>query len=116
MKKEGGFSLIEVLVSLAILCIIAAGSLSGIATASKAVFIADERATAKNLAESQVEYVKKHDYAASYAPVLIPGEYDGYVAAIDTETLRYGNIQKITVTVQHHDKGVTMLEAYKVNR
>ena len=59
---------------------------------------------------------QKHDYAVSYAPAPIPDEYEGYAATINTETLRYGNIQKITVTVQHHNKDVTRLESYKVNR
>ena len=103
--------------ALAILGLIAVAFLSGLSTASKAVFIADERATAENLAQSQMEYVKNQDYAASYAPAPIPGEYDGYSVMIDVDPLRDGNVQKITVTIEHtNNKEVTTLEDYKVRQ
>jgi len=70
IKNERGFTLIEVLIAVALLSIIAVAFLSGLATASKALFIADERATAESLARSQMEYAKNQDYitAADYVP------------------------------------------------
>ncbi len=62
IKNERGFSLVEVLIALLILGIIGAAFLSGLATASKALVTADERATAESLARSQMEYVKNQDY------------------------------------------------------
>jgi len=70
IKNERGFSIVEVLVALALLGIIAIAFLGAMATASKAIFIADERTTAESLARSQMEYVKSQDYitAAIYDP------------------------------------------------
>ena len=64
-----------------------------------------------------MEYVKDQNYAASYAPSLILDEYAGYSVMIDVDPLRDGNIQKITVIIEHQgDKEVTTLEGYKVRR
>jgi len=68
MKNERGFSIIEVLVALALLGIIAVAFLGGLATASKAMIIADERATTESLARSQMEYVKSCKYEAYVPP------------------------------------------------
>lgn len=63
MKNEKGFTLIEVIVALALLGIISIAFLGALATASKAIIIADERATAESLARSQMEYVKNQVYS-----------------------------------------------------
>jgi type II secretory pathway pseudopilin PulG len=121
--KESGVGLLETLVALALLGIIAASFLGGLATASKAAFTADERATAESLARSQVEYVKGLDYvydAMEYSPAPIPGgeDYSNYSVTISAEPLHSPDegIQKITVTIKHHDKEVFTLESYKVKR
>ena len=69
-----GFSLIEVIVALALLGIIGVAFFGGLATASKAIFIADERATAESLARSQMEDIKNQVYitAADYE-LGVPG-------------------------------------------
>ena len=56
--RSRGFTLIEVLVALALFGIIAIVFAGGLGTASRAVFTADIRATAESLARSQMEYVK----------------------------------------------------------
>lgn len=63
MRNEKGFTLIEVIIAMALLGIIAIVFLGALATASKAIIIADERATAESLARSQMEYVKSQDYS-----------------------------------------------------
>jgi len=71
MKKERGFTLIEVIIAVALLGIIAIAFLGGLATASRAIFIADERATAESLARTEMEYVKNCDYE-TYDPGDLP--------------------------------------------
>ena len=70
MEKEKGFSLMEVMVAIALMGIVAVAFLGALSTGSKAIFIADERATAESLARTQMEYVKSQDYitALDYDP------------------------------------------------
>ena len=128
MKNEKGFSLIEVLIAIALLGIIAVAFLGGLATASKALVIADERTTAESLARSQMEYVKNQDYDATNNPPQysllsnIPGNYTITIIPerLDPNGDGTGNdygIQKITVTVDHQSKlEVIILDGYKVDR
>ena len=107
MKNEKGFSLVEVLVALALLGIIGAAFLGSLATASKSILIADERTTAESLARSQMEYVKNHDYSIApwvYTvtslqrsssqqpswwdadnPPLLSNNYDGYSVEVKAD-------------------------------
>jgi len=134
MRGEKGFLLIEVIIAIALLGIVGVALLSGLSTGSKAIFVADERATAESLARSQMENVKKQLYDGTNNPLIytvlsdIPeGEgYEIYVTAVRLDPKEDGTdnddgIQKITVTVKHHDKpiitsGNSTLEGYKVDR
>ena len=144
VRKEKGFSLIEVLVALAILGLIGAAFLMALATASKAIIIADERTTAESLARSQIEFVKSQDYIdyhlhdpsevyleitplpTNYSIVFIAEPidpttglpYTGPDGDPDGDGV-YGQddgIQRITVTVSHQGNTVLTLEGYKVDR
>jgi len=114
IKAENGFSLIEACLSLALLGIIGVAFLSGLGTVSRLTIIIDERQTAKNLAETQMEYVNGQGYASAYVPDTIPPEYGAYSAAVAVEPMEDSNIQKITVTIWHQSKAVTSLVGYKV--
>lgn len=116
MKSEKGFTLIETLVAVGLLGIIVVGFLGGLTGAYKALITTDEQDIAKTLAQSQMENIMKEDYALSYSAAPIPEVYGYYSAVIGTESFRDSNIQKITVTIKHQDKDVTILEDYKVNR
>ena len=122
-SRESGVTLIEAVVALAILGTIGVTFLSGLATTSKAAFIADEQATAESLAQSQMEWVKNAGYsynatAYSSAPIPSSKDYINYSATIAAEPLHNPDdgIQKITVTVKRSDEGVIKLEGYKVDR
>jgi type II secretory pathway pseudopilin PulG len=114
-SREDGFLLIEALIALALIGILAVTFSSGFGTGSKALTMTDERETAKNLAESQMEYVYDLPFASSYSPAPIGSEYPNYSADITTTniTSRDGSIQKITVIIKHHGEEVLRLEGDK---
>jgi prepilin-type N-terminal cleavage/methylation domain-containing protein len=141
-----GFTLIEVLIALALFAIIAIVFAGGLTTASRAVLIADVRTRAESLARTQMEDVKEQQY--EYAPDEGVHNYtkmldipEGYlicslnragdpvncdntddVIAIpwDSETNAAADedegLQKITLVIKHDDAEVITLEGYKVDR
>lgn len=145
IKNEKGFSLIEVLVALAIVALVAVAFLTALATASKTVIIADERTTSESLARSQMEYVKDQTYIdyseeghSLYLIITPPSGYSiGFTAVpfipatgedylVVAEVLVDGEyipiydyddgIQRMTVAVSHNGEVVLALEDYKVDR
>jgi len=114
MKSEKGFTLIETVVALALMSIISVSFLSGLATTSSSRALAEERVSAKILAEAQMENVKKQAYTDNYT-LITPDGYDGYSTNLTVEDFYY-NLQKITVTILHHDDEVFSLESFKVKR
>ena len=142
MKNEKGFSLIEVVVALALLGMIGVAFLGALSTASKAIFIADEQATAESVARSQMEFVKKQDYIpapddgeATYQKITgIPVGYTIWSVNRAGDTVEDiigvpwdsdnnqpvatdAGLQRIKLIIKHHDKPeVIALEGYKVNR
>jgi prepilin-type N-terminal cleavage/methylation domain-containing protein len=64
-SRARGFTMIEVVIAIAIIGIIGVAVMSALATASIALIIADERATAESLARSQMEFVKDQGYNAT---------------------------------------------------
>ncbi len=141
IKNERGFSLIEVIIALALLGIIAVAFLGAMATASKALFIADERTTAESLARSQMEYVKNQAYSTAapsneviYAKITgIPAGYSIWsedragamvadIIGVPWDTLNNlpvvtdAGLQRIKLVVKHLGKETITLENYKVDR
>ena len=141
--RSRGISAIEVLIAVAIIGTIAITFLSGLSTASMALIIADERATAESLARSQMEYVKNQDYydappGGEAIYLKITGIPDGYnICSVDrdNETVNCGatddvigipwnsgnntdayednGLQSIKLVIEHHDEVVITLEDYK---
>jgi len=144
IRKQRGFTLIEVIIAMALLGIIAIAFLGALATASKAIIIADERATAESLARTEMEYIKNCEYEYLSAPWsyelpsnppswdtthALPASYDGYSLTVDGNLFDADGdgdidaddegIQKITVNIYHPDTDpdpVITLEDYKVER
>ena len=118
IKSEKGFSLMETIVALALLGIIGVAFLNGLATTSTARVTADERASAKILAENLMEHVKKQSYTTNTTSYeyTIPSEFEGYSANVTVENIKNDEIQKLTVNIWHHGRDVLTLEGYKVDR
>jgi prepilin-type N-terminal cleavage/methylation domain-containing protein len=132
-RSQKGFTLLETVIAMAILCVIAVAFLTALATSSRALIVTDERETALNLAKSQMEYVMNLAYddtaPYSYTPGPIPAEYSGlWSAAISVENIPATApkipMQKISVTIIKKgtpDKSIIMtagnatLQDYKVH-
>ena len=122
MKNEKGFSMVEVLIALALLAIVAVGLQNGLglAMASRGSFITDNQETAKNLAETQMEYVKGLPFSNSYVPTLIPAGSGNYTATINvgpapgSPDTSGQNVQKVTVTIRNGTQVTAVLEDYRV--
>jgi prepilin-type N-terminal cleavage/methylation domain-containing protein len=125
-EKQNGLTLIEVLISLAILGIIAAGIMLGLNSAVKGVAFTDSRETAKNIAETQMEYIKASKYSTSYSlytPSPLPAYWNDYVTTISVTRVPGNpdlNIQMVTANVTYTDiysggQAEVILEDFKVN-
>jgi prepilin-type N-terminal cleavage/methylation domain-containing protein len=120
MKNQRGFTLLDVLVSLAIFSILSGGFLSALIDSTKAVISVDQRDSGRALAQSQMEYIKEQDFASSYsANDSILSGYPGYEIdsiVVATPTERDALIQEITINVSQNGILVTSLEDFKVKR
>lgn len=112
--KEKGMTILETAIALALLGLVGVFIFYGLVTTSRAVFIARERTTALSLAQSQTEHINSLNYSAEYglAPIPTGKDYAAYSANITSPI--DGGIQKITVTIRHHDRPVITLESYKL--
>jgi prepilin-type N-terminal cleavage/methylation domain-containing protein len=129
LRKQRGFTLIEVLIALGLLGVVGIAFLGTLATSSNGIMVSDERATAESLARSEMEYVKSQDYSSapwSYElpsgisptgqfptwwdteePHALPEGYQNYTALVVASRLdpkgdgtgSDDGLQKITVTI-----------------
>jgi prepilin-type N-terminal cleavage/methylation domain-containing protein len=133
IKDEKGFNLMEVALAMALMGVLAAAFLTALSTGSRAIFIADERATAESLARTQMEYVRQQNYDANldHDPPqydIISDIPDNFEISVSAERLDYKSdgtdnddgIQSITVVVGHVVEGETKeiytLEGYRARR
>jgi prepilin-type N-terminal cleavage/methylation domain-containing protein len=116
LRKEKGYTLIEVIIALAIFAIISVAFLVALVTSEKALLLAQERTMAESLARSQMEVVKESLFAGYYISSVDP-EYSekGYTVSIDADLIALG-MQKITIRVYLNGDEVWELEGYKSDR
>lgn len=130
-RNESGFLLIEALMSLTIMALTSLVVLIGMSVYARAELTIRERTVGDSIAQSQMDYIKSHDYlnlphpVHNAYPLVTPPS--GYSVSSDAEPLDpatgqslpsgpdYG-IQKIIVTVYHQSKLASTLVTYKVNR
>ena len=128
MRAQRGFSLVEILVALALLSIISVAFLRGLFTTSQAVAVSQESVVAESLARSQVESIKAQDYILvedyttdQYEVINIPADLAGagYSVDIINPPVRINSdnqsfeLQSITVAVKRHGEGMFTLSVYK---
>jgi hypothetical protein len=101
---------------MALLGLVGVAFLGALSTASRTLITTDERETAKNIAEMQMEYIKSFGWSNEYEQMAeIETHYPDYEAIIETSFPRSPdtNLQKITITIQHHGKNILSIEGYK---
>jgi len=141
LKKENGYTLIEVLISLVLIGLISVIFLQSMAISGKSAISSDVRTTAENLAKSQMEFVKYQSFENEvdingnflYTKIFLsPSEIaDGFTIFSPTDDennpdyglnvfgIPWGNqddLQKIILVVEHRGDFVLMLEGYKLDR
>ncbi len=119
--REQGFSLIEMLVALAILGLVGVAFALALQAALRAEDITGERVTSENLARAQLEEIRNQGFLSSYtSSVPVP---QGYAIAIDTQPFCTpepctpdGNLQMNTVTVSRGGRTLVRIEDLKAGR
>ena len=114
--RSRGFTLIDILISVALVGIIAIAFLSALSTASTVLIITDEQATAESLARSQMEDIKNQPKQETY-PSSIPPAYEeaGYSANITTgDVPSRAGLQKITIIIDRNGEELVTLVGYKL--
>jgi len=124
VADERAFSLVEELVSLAVVSLGLVLLIAMISTGTKGVTTTVDRVTAEGLARSQLEQVKADAYGPLYATLTTPPEYtvgltiaywdEGTSSFVATDT--GSGLQKITVTISRGASQILQVEDYKVNR
>jgi len=98
LQSQTGFTLIEVLVAVAILAAIGVAVLQGLDTVSRSTYISDQKAVAGNLATEYLEAIKGMPYDATYPSagdnIDIPFQYS------------------VAVNIAFSENGTTWVDAY----
>ena len=85
MRRQKGFTIIELLVAMAILGIVAVGFLSALSSSSRAVVKADQMDTGRVISEAQMEWVKTQSFSSTgnyTANSSLMAQYPGDTVAI----------------------------------
>ncbi len=120
-EDQRGFTLIEVIVALAILGFIGVGFMTALSTGFRSEGIKEEQVIGHNLVRAALEEVRSLPYQASYA-VATPTA-SGYSVSVVTVDFCWpevctpdGNLQKNTATVSRDGDTVVTVEDLKARR
>lgn len=118
LRYEDGFSLVESLISIAVIGVVISAFIGALSTGSIIVGELNQETVAHQLAQSQIEQTKAAPYSttgASYTTISAPA---GYSISMTVNSALYtnSNIQKLTVTISRNTAPVLTVEDYKVQR
>jgi prepilin-type N-terminal cleavage/methylation domain-containing protein len=116
--SQRGLTLLEVVISIAVLGILLVGFVPALMQTTRTTINVDDRQTAKNLAESQMEFIKDQPYQTTYHPYDSSAAYPGFtvdnpIAADTTISNRDSDLQSVTVVVRKAGVQVISLAGYK---
>jgi Tfp pilus assembly protein PilV len=117
-RGEDGISLVEALVTIAILGTVIVTFLGALSTGALATGQSNEEAIGQGLVRSQLENTKSAVFvpgAVTYPAVSAPAGW-AISVAVSTTPDSNANIQKVTVTVTRGARTVASVVDYKVNR
>ncbi len=116
-SREQGIGLAESLAAIAVMAATAVALVTALGAGSVSVRHADELATARGLATSQMEHIKSllYDVAGAYEKLDAPTGY-AIVLAVDSGIFADTDIQQVTVAIRKGGEDVLSLQGFKVNR
>ena len=117
MRGERGFTLVEVLVAVAILGVIGVAFLSALSTGYLALVLADEQTMSESLTRTEFENIKNdsYDFVISDNYSALGGLYHVYVEVEELgDPGQEYPIKLVTVRVEHQGETVLTTETYKI--
>ena len=117
-KNEEGLSLVEALITIAIIGVALVAFSVALSTGSLAVNESDQEVTAQSLARTQMEYIKGYaydPYATTYPAVDTTDNYSISVVVTSVPDADV-NIQKVTANISKDAVVLLTVENYKVKR
>lgn len=116
-RNQQGFTMVETVVSIAVLSTAAVALMAAISTGSLGYRVVDRQVTAARLALTQMENTKSYTPylapPASYPTVTPPAGYGLTALATSVSGRDPNTLEKITVTVTHNGSTLKVLEGYK---
>jgi prepilin-type N-terminal cleavage/methylation domain-containing protein len=116
--SQNGFTLVEVLVALALLAITGVALLSLLSASTRLRGDTNLRETARNLATAQLEYIKNQPYneAGIYDVQAFTTQYPGLTTDDPPAvSIDESGVQKILISVRQDSNLLATLEGYKVD-
>lgn len=119
-RGEKGFTLLEVLIAVALTSIIVAGIYMAMATSTKVLVDANTQETAKDMAASAMEWIKSQPYNPASYTLPLSMRTNGSLTVFPTtgvipvNEFRM-NEERIDITIQSGGKTVFTLTDYRVN-
>jgi prepilin-type N-terminal cleavage/methylation domain-containing protein len=116
--SQRGLTLLEVVISIGVLGILLVGFVPALMQVTRTTISVDDRETAKNLAESQMEFIKEQPYQSTYHPYDSSANYPAFtvddpITADATISNRDSDVQAVTVVVRKGATAVLYLTGYR---